>query len=124
MEHPLLAPRYQVIADYPYSPYKIGEVLVDQMFRTGVLRLGLLRDSFPNIFNRLEWWEQRLLGEMPKYLMYMGETTSEFERHKTYEVVRWFRDEFPGSDRWTPCITFKDNACEIQDFHPAFEPGV
>jgi len=75
----LLAPRYEVIAPYPYSPYKVGDLV-------GISDIGTsfhctttqqysefdggnvhvenyfsikLIDTYPHLFRRLNWWEKR-----------------------------------------------------------------
>jgi hypothetical protein len=65
----LMTPRFRVIADYPNSLFKIGEIL------TGNQRLFCDKNSerysdFPNIFQPLEWWEERSLEDLPKYLRF------------------------------------------------------
>jgi hypothetical protein len=52
--------RYKVIADYPDSPYKIGQILTDMV--------GL--NKYPRVFKPLEWWEGVPFEELPMYLKY------------------------------------------------------
>lgn len=59
----LLKPRYKVIADYPESPYKIGDIEVDRGW-SDTLHLK----DFPAIFKPLAWWEERGEEDMPNYL--------------------------------------------------------
>ena len=63
----LMTPRFKVIDDYPNSLFKIDEIL------TGNERIYCDENSkrysdFPNIFKPLEWWEERELEDLPKYL--------------------------------------------------------
>jgi hypothetical protein len=83
----LLKPRYKVIADYPYSPYKIGDVVSFEKNRNASICQpphynefsGMNEvidhmttahefDSFPALFKKLEWWEDRKPKEIPQYL--------------------------------------------------------
>lgn len=61
----LMAVRYKVIADYPYSPYKAGQIITPN---TGS-GLHILLKGFPNIFSDLEWWQEREVSEMPEYVV-------------------------------------------------------
>ncbi len=72
----LLKPRYEVIADYPFSDCEVGKVFTE----------GELEDTFfnnlkkyPHIFKRLEWWHKRNSDELPKYIGYKDE----------YNVFKW-----------------------------------
>lgn len=62
----LLQPRYKVIADYPNSPFTVGEIvdLTNECF----IGNSLGYDSYPLIFKRLEWWEERKPEDMPEYV--------------------------------------------------------
>lgn len=83
----LMKPRYKVIADYFYNPYKIGDiitVLYDD--RSVHLTTTHYRDEFggeveqancfnpkrlndyPHIFQPLEWWQERAIGDLPEYV--------------------------------------------------------
>ena len=56
----LMRPRYEVIADYPKSPFKVGEVFtpaIPSAFK-----------SYPHLFREMEWWEGMAESEMPKYV--------------------------------------------------------
>ncbi len=61
MKIDLLAPRYEIIADYPDSEYKIGQIISGFDF-------PINKDSFPAIFRKLQWWEHRKPEEMPEYI--------------------------------------------------------
>lgn len=56
----LLKPRYKVIADYPNSPHKVGELLYQSETTTSLTRYS----DYPHLFKRLEWWEERTLDDM------------------------------------------------------------
>lgn len=68
--HPLLAPRYKVIADYPRSFYTLGEVIECDAPDHQLAQ-------WPAIFKPLQWWEERTLEEMPMYLKQIGRINSE-----------------------------------------------
>lgn len=75
----LLKPRYKVIAEYPNSLLPIGSIIQDDVESTTIISPDgsvdiissyLLRDKhkYPHLFRKLEWWEERKRGEMPKYV--------------------------------------------------------
>lgn len=83
----LLTPRCQVIADYFYSPYKIGDIIEPNERGTVHLTTTVQYDSFdgqnhdvvnympfetvkkyPHLFKTLNWWQQRAAEDMPEYL--------------------------------------------------------
>jgi hypothetical protein len=80
----LLKPRYKVIADYPNTPFKVGEILQrkegDWLNDKGWSKLY---EPYPHLFKKLEWWEDRKLEYMPHFLK--GKTRS-------YEILTWELD--------------------------------
>lgn len=69
----LIKPRWKVIASFPDSEYKVGDIedrdwskyVNGEDESDGVLwRIS----DFPHLFKHLEWWEDRKIEEMPKYL--------------------------------------------------------
>lgn len=102
----LLAPRYKVIADYPGSPFKINEVIPPEL----ILGNGL--DRFPVIFKKLEWWQERDVSQMPRYLKDKDGKIGMFEQ--TYD----------GNLRGSVMVTFENGDAtvrNINDFAPATE---
>lgn len=92
----LLQPRYEVIADYPNSPFKVGEILnFKEIYPFSGLsfdipHLGIVApeyfDKYPHLFRRLEWWEKRKPEDMPEYV-----------KHKTgayYKVFVWITNNY------------------------------
>ncbi len=73
----LLNPRYKVIADYPrsehYENVKVGEV-IDAWKPNKVIQRNFtdFYDKFPHLFQKLEWWEERKIEDMPMYLKQTG----------------------------------------------------
>jgi hypothetical protein len=90
----LLKPRIKVIAPMPLMKNKVGEFLYRQEDDKGRFAFAIstgkeshffrLEDFklWPHIFHICEWWEERKIDEMPKYVKLMGKTT---------KVGRWFR---------------------------------
>jgi hypothetical protein len=72
----LMQPRYKVIADYPNSEYVIGLVIdfaEESNFKSGKITgsNNVSEDFFlqyPNIFNKLRWFEDRDPKDMPEYV--------------------------------------------------------
>jgi hypothetical protein len=83
----LLRPKYKVIADYFYNPYKIGDIITVEYedrsihltttqhrdeFGETVQQANYFHpkrlDDFPHLFQRVEWWEGLKPEEMPSYV--------------------------------------------------------
>lgn len=79
----LLKPRYIVINDYPNSIFDIGEILDEEY--VGKSSFNELK-NFPHLFKPLEWWEERNIQDLPKYLK------SKYEDGKFdfYKVEKYF----------------------------------
>ncbi len=64
----LTQPRYLVIADYPDSLRKVGDIVECEYPDTnrwdGVFHLA----KYPHLFRPLSWWEFRDEKEMPEYI--------------------------------------------------------
>ena len=86
----LMKPRYEVIADYFFSPYKIGDVVTANERDTVHLLNVPEYDSFegktiecqhflpvdvckryPALYKELQWWQHRKAEEMPEYVKYV-----------------------------------------------------
>lgn len=82
----LLIPRYKVIATYPDSKFKIGDIIyvhhntpyqsnnvctLDKIYNPNVTQWIDLSEAekHPNIFKKLMWWEERKLSDMPIYVL-------------------------------------------------------
>jgi hypothetical protein len=76
----LMKPRYEVIADYPGSPFNIGDIfktryggscgqVADVYMQFGDDKI-IPVDGYPEIFRPLAWWEKRELEDLPKYVKY------------------------------------------------------
>lgn len=75
----LLTPRFEVIADYPNSQFKVGEILDrdwaeypygDESTESPNWKVS----NYPNLFRPLNWWEKRTEEEMPKYLKQVSDS--------------------------------------------------
>lgn len=68
----LLKPRYKVIADYPFSDFKVGDILNQDKKREWLWEYNHSEISkphaYPHIFKELQWWEERKENDMPEYL--------------------------------------------------------
>lgn len=75
----LLRPRYKVIADYPCRPHPIGSIIEWCGDPHETKTLFTLPGSqhnypefkfkeYPNLFRKLEWWEERKPEDMPNYV--------------------------------------------------------
>jgi hypothetical protein len=74
----LLKQRYKVIADYPFSPYKVGEIISihDEIKNLPVAETSHYVHFQPvsifaemlHLFKPLAWWEERQEHEIPSFL--------------------------------------------------------
>lgn len=59
----LLKPRYKVIAEYPQSYLKVGDIFeADNVTK--------FMANYPHLFKPLAWWEERKVEDMPEYVKY------------------------------------------------------
>ena len=65
----LLAPRFEVIADYPRSAWTVGRI-IEGYFLNDLLKSEVDMRKYPKIFRPLCWWEKRKPEEVEsvKYL--------------------------------------------------------
>lgn len=67
----LMTPRYKVIADYPKSLYKVGDILNAGWRSEDCIYCdteGPRWRHYPHLFRPLEWWEHREQDVMPRFL--------------------------------------------------------
>jgi len=55
--------RYEVVADYPSSTYKIGDIL-----HSDTENMSAFFGKYPHLFRLLKWWECLAIDELPKYV--------------------------------------------------------
>jgi hypothetical protein len=55
--------RYEVVADYPSSTYKIGDIL-----HSDTENMSAFFGKYPHLFRLLKWWEHVPIDEFPKYV--------------------------------------------------------
>lgn len=105
MKEQLMIPRYEVIADYPNSPYKAGDIITLSDFDSGVWYKKYPprhfeqsdSDKYPAIFKPLKWYERRELSEMPEYVKYIGVTViTKVDKH--YVMGIGFNNQY---GKWT-----------------------
>lgn len=95
----LTLPRYQVISDYPDSPFVLNEYLLPtgtaSLLYEGSISKRLvvkLQLNNPAIFRPMPWSEKRLVSEMPKYIGYVSLTLKEKKSkhpHVILKVRKW-----------------------------------
>ena len=84
----LTPPRYLVIADYPNSPFNVGNILTQytQFNKTSYwvndnLYTDRHPEDYPHLFRLLHWWECRDEKDMPEYVKGFG--------NQIYKVHKW-----------------------------------
>lgn len=80
--------RYLVIADYPNSPFNVGNILTQytQFNKTSYwvndnLYTDRHPEDYPHLFRLLHWWEYRDEKDMPEYVKGFG--------NQIYKVHKW-----------------------------------
>lgn len=64
----LLQPRYKVIADYPGNVQPIGHIHQCIGDPESIRYWVEQKEKYPQVFQRLEWWEHRTDSELPRYM--------------------------------------------------------
>jgi hypothetical protein len=59
--------RYEVVADYPSSTYKIGDIL-----HSDTENMSAFFGKYPHLFRPLKWWEHVPIDELPKYVKWVA----------------------------------------------------
>jgi len=117
----LMKPRYKVIADYPNSVFDDNQIICLGEMKYGQLSYGIAHDDgmeyfhaqffidYPHLFKRLEWWEERTLEEMPKYVKserfgvcqitkYDFETNTIFWDNKPLSLMPFLQYKIPATE--------------------------
>jgi hypothetical protein len=87
----LMKVRYKVIADYPNSDYTVGAILNTHNYEDRWS--GVAEDfcnQFPHLFKKLEWWEERKLEDMPKYVKFIDDFWR-YRETEIAEVFNWYK---------------------------------
>lgn len=97
----LLKPRYKVIADYPMSSVDVGEVLIpDKETNQCVTQGGYWGTDltkYPHLFRKMDWHEDRLVGDMPKYLKCI-KTPDQIHQPNTVYKIDWVNKYYGKSE--------------------------
>lgn len=101
----LLKPRYEVIADFPHSAHKVGDILTG--FKVTEEFFNAYMEKFPHIFKKLNWWEHRKVEEMPKKVMSLFDDEGD-----TFDIQEWDMEKLVGwvdkkNRRCCSLLTFK-----------------
>lgn len=95
----LMMPRIIVTAPMPGLDYSIGDVILPHPVHG--FDIFPYPDKYPHLFKRLEWWADRKIEDMPKYLKHKLKD-QDFTFHK---IIKWdlerlfaFENENRGCD--------------------------
>lgn len=107
----LLKPRYKVIADYPNSSNKVGDIIElpceDWKYADEVLCLEDYFDAYENVFKRLAWYEERDIKDMPEYIKCEGAVRRLKGLSKNLELIELFDN--PGE------VEYEEHIYESKD---------
>lgn len=94
----LLNPRFEVIADYPNSNFKIGQVIeCTDIFEEGFPSSWFL--PYPHLFRKMNWWECRTKEQMPKKLIslaYKDKPDFDASKEEVYNILEWNMKSLDG----------------------------
>lgn len=122
----LMIPRYEVVADYPDSEFKVGDIIefaykrckpfcfteeakieywftdfIDRGKKGSTSYCILTFEPHPHLFRHLQWWEKRNIEDMPQYVKSIEDYG--------VNTAKWAKDEqhktglslsIDGSDFW------------------------
>jgi hypothetical protein len=80
----LMVNRYVILADYPNSPFKEGDIYTVE--NNCIENQVKNPEDYPKIFRKLEWYEKRLIEEMPEYLKVI--TSINHDTNHTGKVIK------------------------------------
>jgi len=111
----LLEPRFLVIADFPDSDFKVGEIedrdwekYVNGEDETDGILWKI--SDFPHLFKKLNWWEYRKVEDMPKKVTLLN------DKEKTiYNIEEWDMELLVG---WIDKKTRV--CCSLTTFNPEY----
>ncbi len=106
----LLKPRFEVIADYPKSIFKIGEITngTDLIYCDPD---GPKYSDYPHLFRKMNWWEKRNIEDMPKKLICRAIQNDK----EVMDIKEWDMDILVG---WTD--KDKRECCSLHSFSPEY----
>lgn len=103
----LLKPRYKVIADYPFNPYNIGDLVVfsdsmesfhltttwfwdegEKMESDNYSSIKTI-EKYPHLFQPLPWWSDRKIEDLPDYVKSNPEYAKPGLVFKVFEVKEY-----------------------------------
>jgi len=94
----LLVKRYKVIGPYPFSPYKVGDIISPK--NGDVNFIAAKTETYyhflpiskicemENLFEPLPWWKERRVEEMPEYLKCLSPN------------YKWIKGDIVKVDKW------------------------
>lgn len=119
----LLIPRYKVTGPYPFSPYKVGEIItpnngsinfIAAQTETYYHFLPISRIAeMENLFEPLLWWKDRKVEDMPQFVKVIPEDISE-RTGLICKVHRWspIENKFASAEG--------DVGAELEGYEPSY----
>jgi len=110
----LLKPRWIVIADFPNSDFKVGEIEDRDWCQypdgDDTQKPIWQISDFPHLFKKLNWWEHRKAEDMPKKVMSLAD-----DKKEVYEIEEWDMNLLLG---WID--KEKRSCCDLTLFNPEY----
>ncbi len=110
----LLKQRYKLIATYPHCPHEPGSIYTkkDGMYlREGGGYLNKVNlDQYPHIFKKLEWWEEREIKDLPRFVKYENKISR--VRQLNYDNGTWTESGYSGVG-----LFHLDNQYQLKGFY-------
>ena len=108
----LLQPRFKVIANFPDNTRNVGDIIYVENTKEKYWKENFEKwlFTFPHLFCKLEWWEDRKIEDLPKYLK---------DKFDIFEVENYyFKNNFLRFDYWD-----EETQTEMFDFVSDYEPA-
>jgi hypothetical protein len=83
----LMKTRFEVIADYPSSPFKVGDIITYDGIVYGMgepQKFTRDPEKYPHLFRKMNWWEKRTSEQMPKKVMSILD-----DKGDTFDIEEW-----------------------------------
>ena len=109
----LMNTRFEVIVDYPSSPFIVGDVIAYDGIVYGMgqpQKFTREPEKYPHIFRKMNWWEKRTADQMPKKVMSILD-----DKGDTFEIQEWDMEILVG---W---VDKKERSCcSLPTFKPEY----
>ena len=108
----LMNPRFKVIAEYPPNVFSVGTVLECPEFDYEFIKEMWVKsyERYPNLYRRMNWWEERTVEQMPKRVLSMADDSGD-----VFDIEEWDMNILVG---WVD--KKRRRCCSLLIFNPEY----